>query len=161
MKLFLMLASAIVTLSALLLIAGQAGLLRGEAPADLGAPGGRLKPPSATENSVTSQADLYPDHPQRTYARIAPLRYSGDGPAALARLADLLAAMPRTTVITRQPHYLYAQCSTRWLGFTDDVEFVLDSAAGVIHVRSASRIGRKDFGVNRARVEQIRAQFGS
>ena len=53
--------------------AGQLGLLQGTAPTDLGVRDGKLKPPSMTENSVTSQAALYPDHPQRKYADIAPL----------------------------------------------------------------------------------------
>jgi hypothetical protein len=66
--------------------AGQAGLLQGRAPSDLGVRDGRLKPPSATENSVTSQAALYPDHPQRRYADIAPLALRGDGPATIARI---------------------------------------------------------------------------
>jgi uncharacterized protein (DUF1499 family) len=63
--------------------------------------------------------------------------------------------------VTQSPDYLYAQCSTRWLKFTDDVEFYLDASAGVIHVRSASRIGRSDLGVNRARVEALRARFAA
>ncbi len=135
-------------------------MLKGQAPADLGLQnGGKLKPPSKTDNSVSSQADWYPDHPQRSYSQIAPLAYSGDGTAAMARLASVVEALPRTVIVTRQPGYLYAQCSTRMLGFTDDVEFALDTTASVIHVRSASRIGRKDFGVNRQRVEQIRAAF--
>ena len=141
---------------ALLFIAGWAGWLRGTPPADLGVRDGRLKPPSATDNSVTSQAALYPDHPQRAYSQIEPLRYTGDGTAAMARLATLLGSWPRATLVTGQPDYLYAQCETRWLRFTDDVEFLLDAQTSVIHVRSASRIGRKDFGANRARVEALR-----
>lgn len=144
---------------ALLLIAGCVGWLRGAPPADLGARDGRLKPPSATDNSVTSQAALHPNHPQRAYSQIEPLRYTGDGPAAMARLATLLGAWPRTTLVTRRPDYLYAQCETRWLRFTDDLEFLLDAPASVVHVRSASRIGRKDFGANRARVEALRAAW--
>lgn len=144
---------------ALLFIAGCAGWLRGTAPADLGVQTGRLKPPSTTDNSVSSQAALYPDHPQRGYSQIEPLRFDGDGTAAMAGLATVLADWPATTVVTRQPDYLYAQCETRWLRFTDDLEFWLDAPAGVIHVRSASRIGRKDFGANRARVEAIRVAW--
>ena len=53
--------------------AGQLGLLQGTTPTDLGVRDGKLKPPSMTENSVTSQAALYPDHPQPKYADIAPL----------------------------------------------------------------------------------------
>jgi uncharacterized protein (DUF1499 family) len=55
--------------------------------------------------------------------------------------------------------YVRAEATTRWLRFVDDVELWLDPATGLVHVRSASRLGRKDFGVNRARVEALRAAF--
>ena len=103
---------------------------------------------------------FYPMHPQRSYAEVAPFAYIGDGNAAIGRLATLLEASAHCTLVTRQPGYLYAQCRTPVLKFTDDVEFYLDETAGVIQVRSASRIGRKDFGVNRARVEALRERFG-
>lgn len=140
-------------------VAGQLGFLRGQPPGGLGVQQGRLKPPSLTPNSVSSQAGLYPDHPQRSYAEVAPFKYAGDGKAALRSLAALLQASERCVLVKRQPDYLYAQCTTRWLKFTDDVEFYLDEAASVIHVRSASRLGQKDFGVNRARVEALRTRF--
>jgi uncharacterized protein (DUF1499 family) len=153
-----LLAVAIVAL--LLLIAGQLGLLRGKAPQDLGFKDGKLKRPSRTENSVSSQADLWPDHPMKAYASIAPLNASGDGSAEMQKIADALKAMPRTVIVKQEPGYIYAQCTTQLLKFTDDVEFALDVNAGVIHVRSSSRIGRKDFGVNRARVESLRKAIG-
>ncbi len=143
----------------MLLIAGQLGLLRGRPPTPLGVRDGRLEPPAQTPNSVSSQAGLYADHPQRSYAEVAPFSYTGDGKAALLRLAALLETSERCVLVTREAAYLYAQMSTPLLKFTDDVEFYLDEAASVIHVRSASRIGRKDFGVNRARVEALRARF--
>ena len=148
-----------ITVAAALLVAGQIGLLTGRTPKNLGVQDGRLKPPSQTPNSVSSQADLYPDHPQKDYARIAPFQFSGDGEKAMARLAEILKQSDRTVVVTQEAGYLYAQCTTKLLKFTDDIEFWLDKSAGVIHVRSASRLGRKDFNVNRERVESIRAQF--
>jgi uncharacterized protein (DUF1499 family) len=144
-----------------LFIAGQLGMLRGKAPDDLGLTDGKLKRISRTENSVSSQADLWADHPMRDYARIAPFTYSGDGGAAMQKLAGIVRALPRTQIIKEERNYLYAQCSTALLKFTDDIEFALDENAKVIHVRSSSRLGRKDFGVNRARVEAIRQQFGA
>ena len=149
----------VVAVAAALVAAGQFGFLRGQAPADLGVHDGRLKPPSDTPNSVSSQADLYPSHPQRAYASIAPLAFTGTAEQAMVKLASILNAMEGCTLVTQQPDYLYAQCSTALLRFTDDVEFWLDRSAGVIQVRSASRLGRGDLGVNRARVEKIRAQF--
>lgn len=146
-------------LLAMLLVAGQLGLLKGRMPTDLGVKNGRLKPPAHNPNSVSSQAALHPDHPFRAYADIAPLSYTGDGAAAFARAAALVKTTPGITVVEETPGYLYAQCSTRWLRFTDDLELWLDEAAQVIHLRSSSRLGRKDFDVNRARVETLRARF--
>ena len=64
-------------------------------------------------------------------------------------------AQPRATIVRDEGNYLYAEFRSRLLGYVDDVEFYIDG--GVIHVRSASRLGRRDFGVNRKRVETIRA----
>lgn len=148
---------AVVGLPVAVLAAGQFGLLRGKTPDNLGVRDGRLKRPSFTPNSVSSQADLHADHPMRELARIAPLPAGADGPAALTRLRRVVEAMPGATVVEAQPDYLYAQFETRLLRFVDDVEFWYDPAAQVLQVRSASRVGRKDFGVNRQRIEAIRA----
>lgn len=141
--------------------AARLGLLEGRLPADLGVRDGRLKPPADTPNSASSQAHLYPDHPMRAYAQVQPLRYTGDPAAALERLRDAVGAMDGVRIVTSHPGYLHATFTTRWLKFVDDAEFLVDPAASVIHVRSASRLGRRDFGVNRARVEAIRARFGN
>jgi uncharacterized protein (DUF1499 family) len=154
----------VVLLAVLVVVAGRLGLLRGTPPARLGAVDGKLKPPSKAPNSVSSQADLWPDHPQREYARIAPLPAgtgAGAADASWGRLRRIIESEPGASVIRAEGDYLYAQFTTRWLGFTDDAEFWLDRAAGVIHVRSASRLGRQDFGVNRARVETLRARLAS
>lgn len=146
-------------LAGLVVLAGQLGLLRGTPPADLGVQGGRLKAPSNTPNSVSSQADLWPGHPQAAYARVAPLALVGDGPATLARIRALVEATPGTRIVAEQPDYLYATFSTPLMKYTDDVEFWLDPKAGVVQVRSASRLGRRDFDVNRSRIESLRSQL--
>ena len=150
----------IALLACLLVLAGQLGVLAGSMPRSLGARDGKLMPPSSTPNSASSQASLYPGHPQQAYAAMEPIQLKEEGGAAMRRLAALLRAIPGARLVTDEPDYLYAQFSTPVLRFTDDVEFWLDRKAGVIHFRSASRIGRKDFGVNRARMETIRAQLG-
>ena len=83
---------------------------------------------------------------------------SGDAGAVFGRLKDLLTGMPRAAVGTATDEYVHAVCRTR-LGFADDVECRLCRADGVIHVRSASRLGYYDFGANRARVELLRRQL--
>lgn len=144
------------------LAAGRLGWLQGRAPEDLGWRNGRLKPPSTTPNSVSSQADLYPGHPRRTEARIEPLAYRGDPAAAMRRLAKLVAGLPGAQVRQSEPGYLYATFTTPLMHFVDDVEFALDpTQPGVIQVRSASRLGHGDWGLNRRRIEDIRARFAA
>ena len=141
------------------LLAGQLGLLKGAPPTDLGVHEGRLKPPSKTPNSVTSQASLYPDHSQRSYADIAPLLGNGDPEATLDRIAGIVEAMDGARIVKKEPGYLYAQFTSRLMKYVDDAEFWLDPAAGVIQVRSASRLGSSDLGVNRKRIEFIRQKL--
>ena len=151
----------IVALVVLLFASARLGLFGGSTPAGLGVTEGRLKAPSRTPNSVSSQAGLWPDMPGREQASILPLSLAlaGDGPATIARLAGLVEATAGARIVERRADYLYAQFSSKWLRFVDDVEFWFDPAAGVVQVRSASRVGRKDFGVNRARIEALRERL--
>jgi uncharacterized protein (DUF1499 family) len=161
MRILRILFIVIALLALTVVLAGQAGLLRGSAPADLGLREGRLKAPSATANSVSSQAALWPGHPQAAYAAIEPLALRGDAAATLERLQALIQAAPGGKVVDARADYMRAEFTTRWLGFVDDVEFWVDPAAGVLQVRSASRLGREDFGVNRRRIEALRGQLAA
>jgi uncharacterized protein (DUF1499 family) len=147
--------------AAAVLVAARLNLFSGRRPDNLGVRDGKLKPPSKTPNSVSSQAALWPEHPQREVAAIAPLALKGNGPATIARLAQIVEGMDGARIVERRPDYLYAQFTTRLMRFVDDAEFWFDPAAGVVQVRSASRVGGKDFGVNRARIEAIRAHLAA
>lgn len=151
----------IVAVAVLAIVAGQLGWLQGTPPANLGVRDGRLKPPSVQPNSVSSQANLYPEHPRRAHAQIDPLPLKGDGLATMARIKRIVEAMPGARVITAEGDYLYAQFTTPLMKFVDDVEFWFDPSSGVVQVRSASRIGHGDRGVNRARIEDIRTRLVS
>lgn len=157
MRAVIWLALAVVTV----LLAARFGAFAGRMPDDLGVRDGRLKPPSRTPNSVSSQADLWPDAPQKDSARIDPLPLLGDAKATLARIAEVVEGLPGARIVERRDDYLYAQFTTALMRYVDDVEFWVDPAAGVVQVRSASRLGSKDFGVNRARIENIRARLGA
>lgn len=149
---------AVVAVAAALL-AGRLGWLEGQMPDDLGVHDGRLKPPSNRPNSVSSQAGLYPEHPMREQATIAPLPVVQDGAATLARIRAIVEATPGAQVVRTENDYLYAQYRSRLMGYVDDVEFWFDPVARVIQVRSASRLGHGDLGANRARVEALRARL--
>ena len=116
-------------------------------PTNLGVSNGRLAPPKRTPNCVSSQAD-----PADREHYIAPLR------ASLDAVRKTVEGLPRTRVVMANASYLYAEFRSKLLGYVDDVEFYYDGA--VVQVRSASRLGRRDFGVNRARVEEIRRLSG-
>lgn len=151
---------AVLGLIAIVLIGARIGFFAGQAPTDLGVSDGRLKAPASSRNSVSSQAMLYPAHPQLDYARIAPLEFiEGNATASMQALIGVLSTRPEIRLVRQEPEYLYAEARTPWLRFVDDLEFWANPAQGVIEVRSASRLGREDFGVNRQRVESIRAAY--
>lgn len=87
---------------------------------------------------------------------MAPIGYPGTRAQARAALLEVINAFPRSELVRAQPDYVHALQRSRWLGFVDDVEFELPEGERLIHVRSASRSGYYDFGVNRARVERVR-----
>lgn len=120
-------------------------------PDYLGAKNGRLARCKRTPNCVCSQED-----PKDAEHYVAPIGFRGNATEAMAAVRRAIEAMSRTTIVRSDPGYLYAEFRSELMGFVDDVEFVFDEAAGLIHVRSASRLGRRDFGVNRARVERLR-----
>jgi uncharacterized protein (DUF1499 family) len=128
------------------------GLFGGARPEYLGAKDGRLAPCKRTPNCVSSQADAHKDAEHY----IGPIRAAGGARDAWAALRSVLQSTPRVKLIAERDNYLYAEFTSRFMGFVDDVEFLLDDQGAVIHVRSASRLGSSDFGVNRQRVETIR-----
>jgi uncharacterized protein (DUF1499 family) len=151
----------VVLLAVVALAAGQFGLLQGSPPTDLGVRDGKLKAPSDAPNSVSSQAALYPTHPQRAYAEVAPLALQGSGAQTMARLRTAVESTPGARVVKADEGYLYAQFTTRWMKYVDDLELWFDPAAGVVQARSASRLGHSDMGANRARVEALRRQLAN
>ncbi len=116
-----------------------------------GAEGRELRPCPASPNCVSTTS---------TDSRhaIAPLQFAGSPEAAFARLKGMVRDAAKSTVIFEDDEYIHVEFRTL-LGFVDDVEFLLERSAGVIHMRSASRLGYWDMGVNRKRLEGIRQQF--
>jgi len=123
-------------------------------PGNLGVHEGRLAPCPNTPNCVSSQAE-------DDAHRMGPIPFDGDADEALARLKAVVAAQPRTTIVSADGDTLHAECTSLLFRFVDDVEFLVDRDAKVIHFRSASRVGRSDLDVNRKRMEEIRKEFDS
>jgi uncharacterized protein (DUF1499 family) len=120
-------------------------------PDDLGVTNGRLAPCKRTPNCVSSQAD-----PADAEHYIAPIVFKGTAAQAMAAARRAIESMERTTIVHEEPGYTYVAFRSKLLGYVDDVELLYDDKAGVFHVRSASRLGRRDFGVNRKRIEELR-----
>jgi len=127
-------------------------MFSGTRPDNLGVKNGRFAPCRPTPNCVSSQAD-----PADKEHYIAPIAFSGTMP----ELRRAVESMTRATVISEEKNYLYAEYKSALLGYVDDVELLLDESARLVHVRSASRLGRSDFGVNRKRIEELRVLIGS
>ena len=124
-------------------------------PTDLGLKdGGKLPRCKRTPNCVSSQAD-----PSDAEHHIAPIAFKGSALEAMAAARKAIEGMERAIVIQHEGNYLYAEFRSKLMRFVDDLELTYDAGAGVLHVRSASRVGRRDFGVNRARVEALRGRI--
>ncbi|MBD0335627.1 MAG: DUF1499 domain-containing protein [Cyanobacteria bacterium Co-bin13] len=132
---------------------GLSGFFAGQRPTNLGVKDGKLAPCPGSPNCVVSQGAQDGEH------AIAPIAFTTDPATALATLKSVVTAQPRTEIIEASDNYLCAEFASQLMGFVDDVEFYLDPAESVIHVRSASRLGQSDLGVNRKRIETIRAEF--
>ncbi|MCU0598005.1 MAG: DUF1499 domain-containing protein [Desulfobacterales bacterium] len=110
-------------------------------------------PPCPNRPNCVSSQSTDPRH------AIEPLRYDIPISKAHQKLLKILKNMPRTKIIKEKANYIHAECRTRFLRFVDDLEFLVDDTDAIIHVRSASRVGYSDLGVNRKRVEQFRREF--
>jgi uncharacterized protein (DUF1499 family) len=124
----------------------------GSRPDNLGVKSGKLAPCPSSPNCVSSQSSD-PQH------QTDPFPISESPSQAIQRLQEILDNQDNAEIITAEPDYLYAEFTSNIMGFVDDVEFWADTDENVIQVRSASRLGESDLGVNRQRIESIRAKF--
>jgi uncharacterized protein (DUF1499 family) len=126
-------------------------ILAGSIPTNIGINNGKLTACPSTPNCINSQV------PVNNSQKIAPLQFRGDTPATILKLKQTIATMPRTNIVKETNNYLHVEFASKLMGFVDDVEFYFDSDNKNIQVRSASRLGESDWGVNRQRIEEIRA----
>jgi uncharacterized protein (DUF1499 family) len=133
----------------ILMIIGILNGCEGTPLPNLGVQNGQFAPCPDSPNCVSSQSAS-----EKHF--VAPLLFSGAADSARRNLVSLIKKMPRTKVATETESYIHAEFTIAVMGFVDDVEFYFDDANKIIHVRSASRIGYWDLGVNRRRVEKIR-----
>jgi uncharacterized protein (DUF1499 family) len=142
----LMKKTVVATLCTALLLSACAG----DRPANLGVINGALAACPDSPNCVSSQAG-------DERHRIEPFATGDDPDAAFARLAEIARRRPDATVIDSTDTYLRVELRTTF--FTDDAEFLLDRERRLIQLRSASRLGYSDLGLNRRRIEEIRRQL--
>jgi uncharacterized protein (DUF1499 family) len=126
----------------------------GAPPTNIGVNNGRLMGCPNTPNCVSSQvAAIDVEH------IITPFQLSGDNPTNILKLKQAIQSIPRSQIVKETDRYLHAEFKSKLMGFVDDVEFYLDNDINIIQVRSASRLGDSDLGVNRQRIEEIRSKL--
>jgi len=126
----------------------------GKPPETRGVDGGRLMACPDTPNCVSTAAG-----PAARY--VSPFEYSGKREEAIATMVHILRGMKNTKIRDEEDGYLWLECSSKFLGFVDDLEIYFPAEKPVVYIRSASRLGYWDLGVNRKRVEKIRERFNS
>ena len=123
-------------------------------PGTLGINNGGLSPCPDSPNCVSSRSS----NPEQFIAQFS---YDISTEQAQLQLVHILQKMPRANVVTNTPGYIYVESRSMIFGFIDDTEFLFDEEKMVIHIRSSSRLGYSDMGVNRSRIEKIRYQFNN
>jgi len=121
-------------------------------PDNLGLKNQRLSRCPGTPNCVSSQE-------KNSRHGIQPITFEGSLELAKERLHRVINSMRGTKILTQDVLYWHVEFTTLLLRFIDDVEFYFDGSQSLIHVRSASRQGYWDLGVNRRRVENIHSRF--
>jgi uncharacterized protein (DUF1499 family) len=124
----------------------------GDRPTTLGVTEGSFAPCPSSPNCVSSQS-------RDGKHRIEPLALVGTPAETLEQLKGIITQLPRAEIIAATDSYLYAEFTSALMGFVDDVEFYVDPVENVVQVRSASRLGESDLGVNRKRIETIRQKL--
>lgn len=127
-------------------------IFSGNTPDNIGVNDGHLVSCPDSPNCVVSQDG------DATHS-IEPIAYDSDRDIAKETLLKVLSVVPRTQIIEQTDNYIYAQSESKLMGFIDDLEFYFPEDEPVIQLRSASRLGESDLGVNRRRMEQIRFAF--
>ena len=112
---------------------------------------GKLRPCPSSPNCVSSESES-------VSSRVVPMTFQGQPEQAWNELKETLREMGGK-IQEEHDGYLRATFTSRLFRFVDDVEFRMVPAEGIIHVRSGSRVGHSDLGVNRKRVEKLRAIF--
>ena len=124
----------------------------GSRPENLGLKNNQLAPCPESPNCVLSQQS---DEKHR----IQPIHYDVTLEVAKESLSQVILSLESARIITQNEVYWHVEFTSRWLRFVDDVEFYFVESEALIHLRSASRLGYNDYGVNRKRVENIRTRF--
>jgi len=123
-------------------------------PANIGIKEGKLAACPDKPNCVSSMTE------DKSHF-IEPFTYSGSSEKAKNAILDIVKSLDRTKIISQSDNYIHAEFRSKLFRFVDDVEFLIDDRIKTVHVRSASRTGYSDMGVNGKRIESLRVLFNS
>lgn len=86
----------------------------------------------------------------------APLIFTGAGQTQWQSLLDAMGSLPGWKLKTKDGAYAHFESRTPFMNYIDDIEVLWQVDSGIIHIRSASRLGHSDLGTNAKRVEMLR-----
>lgn len=124
----------------------------GKPPPNLGVRDGQLSPCPNKPNCVSSQSA------DKSHF-VEPLGFAVPASVTQRALLDVLPKMEGAKLVTAEAFYIRFEFTSKTMKYVDDVEFLIDPLSNIVHLRSASRLGYSDMGVNRRRVEDIRARL--
>lgn len=119
----------------------------GKPPSNIGLSGQKLAACPSSPNCVSSDSDAV--------HKVLPLQLKMPANEAWNEVAELISSQLDVRIISKTENYLHAEYKSTFFGFIDDLELHLRPDEQIIAIRSASRLGYSDFGVNRKRVNVL------
>lgn len=132
----------------LLLLTGCSGT----APSNLGLHNGSFTPCPDSPNCVSSDE-------KRDSHFVEPIKFSMSANEAFKYSIEYFSSSSNFKITVEKANYLRVEDTSMIMGFVDDIELNVRPDGNIIAIRSASRVGHSDFGVNRERVERFRLEF--
>ncbi|MDH4207187.1 MAG: DUF1499 domain-containing protein [Desulfobacteraceae bacterium] len=122
--------------------------------------------PTERQNSESSGFLDCPDTPNCVSSlaknpkyRVEPFKLKKDPKTSWDIVQKTVGSLPRTKVVSADNSDIHAECRSMIFRFVDDLTLHLTPSNSIIHIRSASRTGYSDLGVNRRRVEKLRKKL--
>ena len=75
------------------------------------------------------------------------------------KIKSFIENTPRVEIVEINGDYLHAEATSKWMRYVDDLEVSFSPESNILLIRSESRVGESDLGVNQKRVNLLKSKI--